>query len=101
MMQYFNESELEKDPLLVLQLMIKSLVSYTPQDDFEEESKEPSLPNNRQAKEMLTSEFKKDDPAKYYNVVGRLGKGAFAEVMKVIRKSDNAVFALKSMIPKN
>ena len=83
--------------------MIKSKVAYTPQDDYssDEESKEISLPNNRQAKEMLNTEFKKDDPSKYYDIIGKLGEGAFAKVMKVRRKSDNAILALKFIGPKN
>ena len=83
--------------------MIKSKVSSTPQDDdfFEEESKETTLPNNRQAKEMLNFEFKKDDPANYYDIIGKLGEGAFSTVLKVKRKADNAVFALKFISPKN
>ncbi len=50
---------------------------------------------------MLNTEFKKDDPAKYYDIIGKLGEGAFAKVMKVKRKSDNALFALKWICPKN
>lgn len=61
------------------------------------------LPSESEFKEILGSSRKiiNEDPAKYYDILGKLGQGGFAKVFKVKRKSDGLICALKYMEPKN
>ena len=41
--------------------------------------------------------MKKENVGQFYNIKGKIGGGAFADVFKCERKSDNKLFALKLM----
>ena len=45
--------------------------------------------------------FKREDPSAYYEPLHKMGSGGFAQVFKVKRIADEALFALKLMEPKN
>lgn len=42
-------------------------------------------------------QVREDDISQLYEIQGRVGKGAFAEVLKCKRKEDGKLFALKSI----
>ena len=44
-------------------------------------------------------QIKKDDPAKYYKALKKIGKGSFGTIFKVKRLSDGRKFALKRTDP--
>ena len=44
-------------------------------------------------------QIKKDDPAKYYKALKKIGKGSFGTIFKVKRLSDGRMFALKRTDP--
>lgn len=49
---------------------------------------------------MLSVQIKKEDPTQYYDILGRIGEGAYAKVFEVKRKSDDVICALKFVDPK-
>lgn len=53
------------------------------------------MPNEFEAKSILKFEVKTDDPSQHYEILGKIGIGAFAQVFEVKRKSDGVVCALK------
>lgn len=52
-------------------------------------------PDENQAKLIIKFDLKKDDPSKFYEILGKIGCGGFAKVFKVRRKNDNLICALK------
>jgi NIMA (never in mitosis gene a)-related kinase 1/4/5 len=44
--------------------------------------------------------FEKAHPQDYFDRICKLGKGAFGEVFKVIKKTDQEAYALKTIIPR-
>ena len=44
--------------------------------------------------------MKEDDPSKHYDIVGKIGEGAYSRVFKVNRRADDEVCALKLVVPK-
>jgi len=59
------------------------------------------MPDEFKAKSMLKIDLKKEDPSKYYDILGKIGAGGFAKVFEVKRKSDGVVCALKFVEPKS
>jgi hypothetical protein len=49
------------------------------------------MPDEFKAKSMLKIDLKKEDPSKYYDILGKIGAGGFAKVFEVKRKSDGVV----------
>ena len=59
------------------------------------------MPNEYKAKQMLKIQLRKEDPSRYYDILGKIGMGAFARVFEVKRKSDGVICALKFVEPKS
>lgn len=59
------------------------------------------LPTDEVAKRNLSFTLLKDDPSKFYDISKGIGRGGFAKVFEVRRKSDGTIFALKYTEPKN
>ena len=61
----------------------------------------PRLPSNteyRKEKESIVETFiKKDDPTQYYDILNRVGKGAYGEVFLCRRKKDLLHCAIKKI----
>ena len=46
-------------------------------------------------------EIKKENPALKYKIIGKIGKGGFGTIFKVVRHEDQQIFALKFTNPRN
>lgn len=91
----YTADEMRTDPYLILQSILKA--------SEKEDKPQPALPlpTGAEAEDFIKSEFKKDDPSKFYDIIKRIGVGGFAKVFEVKRKSDGATMALKFIEPRN
>jgi len=88
----FDQAEIKKYPTTVLNVIIKQ--AYAPKQ---------TLKNADEASTMIKNAavVQKDNPSKYYKVVGKEGVGGFARVFRCERLSDHKLYALKFIEPKS
>lgn len=88
----FSQDEIKQYPSTVLNVIIKQ--AYAPKQ---------ALKSSEEATMMIQNAavILKDNPSKYYKVVGKEGVGGFARVFRCERLSDHKLYALKFIEPKS
>ena len=88
----FDPKEIQEYPVTILNVIIKQ--AYRPKQ---------KLKSAEEANMMIQNAavIKKDNPSKYYKVVGKEGVGGFARVFRCERLEDKKLYALKFIEPKS
>lgn len=53
------------------------------------------MPDEEESKQNMKVDVRKEDPSAYYDILGKIGDGAFSTIFEVRRRSDQRICALK------
>lgn len=99
-MSQFTDLEKRSNPLLTIQAVIRER-ERVGLEAPKAQLLLDDMPNEFKAKQMLKIDVRQEDPSQYYDILGKIGSGAFARVFEVKRKSDGVICALKFVEPKS
>ena len=87
-----HNRQIGENPLAALQAVVRERQLQQPVQQF----LQGAMPSEEESKQQIDKvNVRREDPSLYYDILGKIGDGAFSSIFEVRRKSDNKTCALK------
>jgi serine/threonine protein kinase len=87
-----HNKQIGENPLAALQAVVRERQLQQPVQQF----LQGAMPSEEESKQQIDKvNVRREDPSLYYDILGKIGDGAFSSIFEVRRKSDNKTCALK------